>query len=147
MFPMHRNPAVRATMLPVLEKHSNVLTIEPLDYVQFIHLQKASHIVLTGSGGVQEEAPSLGRPVLVLRENTERPEAATAGTVRLVGTDADRIVQEVDRLMDDPDAYAAMAQVANPYGDGKAAERAVAAIEHLLGVGERLPDSAPSAGS
>lgn len=147
VFPMHRNPAVRATMLPVLEKHSNVLTIEPLDYVQFIHLQKASHIVLTDSGGVQEEAPSLGKPVLVLRENTERPEAVTAGTVRLVGTDADRIVQEVGRLMDDPDAYAAMAQVANPYGDGKAAERAVAAIEHLLGVGERLPDFAPSARS
>lgn len=145
VFPMHRNPAVRETMLPVLEKHSNVLTIEPLDYVQFIHLQKASHLVLTDSGGVQEEAPSLGKPVLVLRKNTERPEAVTAGTVRLVGTDADVIVDEVVRLMDDEAAYQGMAQVANPYGDGKAAGRAVAAIEELLGVGTRLPDFQPGA--
>ncbi len=100
----------------------------------------ASSVVLTDSGGVQEEAPSLGKPVLVMRENTERPEAVDAGTVRLIGTDEERIVAEVSRLVDDPAAYAEMANAVNPYGDGHAAERSVAAIAQLLGVGERLPD-------
>lgn len=143
VFPMHRNPAVRDIFLPVLDEHANVITIEPLDYVQFIHLQKVSHLVLTDSGGVQEEAPSLGKPVLVLRENTERPEAVTAGTVRLVGTDADRIVREVAVLMDNRIAYAEMAYSVNPYGDGLAASRAVAAIEELLGVGTRVENFEP----
>lgn len=143
VFPMHRNPAVRETFVPVLEKYPNVLTIEPLDYVQFIHLQKASHLVLTDSGGVQEEAPSLGKPVLVLRKNTERPEAVRAGTVKLVGTDVERICHEVAVLMDNPIAYAEMSHSVNPYGDGLAAHRAVAAIEHLLGVGQRVADFVP----
>ncbi|MGO4956320.1 non-hydrolyzing UDP-N-acetylglucosamine 2-epimerase [Luteococcus sp. Sow4_B9] len=143
VFPMHRNPAVREAMLPVLNEHENVITIEPLDYVQFIHLQKNAHLVLTDSGGVQEEAPSMGKPVLVLRNNTERPEAVTAGTVRLIGTDTERIVNEVARLMDNPIAYEEMAHAVNPYGDGLAARRAVAAIEQLLGVGTRVADFEP----
>lgn len=143
VFPMHRNPAVREIFMPVLEKHDNVITIEPLDYVQFIHLQKAAYLVLTDSGGVQEEAPSLGKPVLVLRENTERPEAVRAGTVKLVGTDVERICHEVAILMDNPIAYAEMSHSVNPYGDGLAARRAVAAIEQLLGVGKRVADFDP----
>ena len=140
VFPAHKNPLVRKAFKPVLKDLANVVLIEPLDYVEFIHLQKVSHLVLTDSGGVQEEAPSLGKPVLVLRNNTERPEAVTAGTVRLVGTDADRIVEEASRLMTDAAAYEAMAQVANPSGDGHAAQRSVAAIAELLGVGQRMTD-------
>lgn len=96
--------------------------------------------MLTDSGGVQEEAPSLGKPVLVMRENTERPEAVVAGTVKLVGTDRDRIVAEAKNLLDQPATYAAMANAVNPYGDGKAAERAVAAIAELVSVGKRVGD-------
>ena len=96
--------------------------------------------VLTDSGGVQEEAPSLGKPVLVMRENTERPEAVTAGTVTLIGTDEERIATEVDRLLNDDAAYRAMANAVNPYGDGRAAERTLAAIEQMFGVGQRIAD-------
>ena len=103
----------------------------------------ASTLVVTDSGGVQEEAPSLGKPVLVMRENTERPEAVTAGTVKLIGTEEDRIFGEVELLLDHPAAYAAMANAVNPYGDGKAAARAVAAIAQLLGIGERMEEFAP----
>ncbi len=140
VLPVHRNPVVRRAVLPHVEGHDNVLVTEPLAYGEFTRLMAASTVVLTDSGGVQEEAPSLGKPVLVMRENTERPEAVAAGTVRLIGTDEDRIVAEVSRLVDDPTAYAAMATAVNPYGDGHAAERSVAAIAHLLGVGQRLPD-------
>jgi UDP-N-acetylglucosamine 2-epimerase (non-hydrolysing) len=97
-----------------------------------------AHVVLTDSGGVQEEAPSLGKPVLVMRENTERPEAVHAGTVLLIGTDEERIVSEVSRLIHDQGHFAAMANAVNPYGDGKAAARTVAAIEELVGVGSRI---------
>ena len=140
VYPMHGNPAVRAQILPHLEGLDNVVLTESLDYNQFSHLIAASHIVLTDSGGVQEEAPSLGKPVLVLRENTERPEAVTAGTVKLIGTDTDRIVSEVSTLKDDVAAYQAMAMAVNPYGDGLAAQRSVAAIAALLGRGERMAD-------
>ncbi|PWD50869.1 UDP-N-acetylglucosamine 2-epimerase (non-hydrolyzing) [Serinibacter arcticus] len=140
VLPAHRNPQVRAAVLPAVEGLANVLVVEPLAYAEFAHLTHRSTVVLTDSGGVQEEAPSLGKPVLVMRENTERPEAVTAGTVRLVGTDPDRIVAEVDRLLSDREAYASMARATNPYGDGHAAVRGVAAIEHLLGVGTRRPD-------
>ena len=104
----------------------------------------ACTLVLTDSGGVQEEAPSLGKPVLVLRDTTERPEAVLAGTVRLVGTDPAVIVEEVSRLLVDPAAYAAMARAVNPYGDGGSAPRVRAAIEHHLGLGQRLPDWVPA---
>lgn len=142
VFPAHKNPLVRDAVVPMVAHLDNVLTVEPLDYPQFVHAQRWAHIVLTDSGGVQEEAPSFGKPVLVLRDNTERPEAVHAGTVRLIGTDQDRIVFETSRLIDDEAAYAAMSHAVNPYGDGRAAERSVAAIAALLGVGERIADFA-----
>ena len=143
VFPIHRNPLVRQAMMPALEGHDNILVIEPLSYAEFARLLARSHIVVTDSGGVQEEAPSLGKPVLVMRENTERPEAVTAGTVRLIGTDEQRIVDEVSELMTDDAAYVAMAKAVNPYGDGHASERSVAALQQLFGLGERLPDFSP----
>jgi UDP-N-acetylglucosamine 2-epimerase (non-hydrolysing) len=123
IFPVHLNPQVRAVMKAELAGLNNVALLEPLDYPQFARLLDISHLMLTDSGGVQEEAPALGKPVLVMRETTERPEGVAAGTARLVGTDADRIVRETNRLLDDPAAYAAMAQAHNPFGDGHAAER------------------------
>lgn len=140
LLPAHKNPLVRENVLPHLEGLKNVFVTEPLAYAEFAHVIAASRIVLTDSGGVQEEAPSLGKPVLVMRENTERPEAVDAGTVRLVGTDYDRIVEEVSALIDDEKHFASMANAVNPYGDGKAAARAVAAIEELFGLGKALPD-------
>lgn len=138
--PMHRNPLVRALIEPRLAGLENVLLTEPLRYDEFAHMMAASHVVLTDSGGVQEEAPSLGRPVLVMRDTTERPEGVEAGTVRLVGTDRATVVEQTLRLFDDPAAYAAMAGSVNPYGDGFAAPRCVGAIAELLGVGVRMPD-------
>lgn len=123
VFPVHPNPNVRAVMERALGGLANVHLIEPLDYPGFVSLLDASEIVLTDSGGVQEEAPSLGRPVLVMRETTERPEGVAAGTARLVGTDRVRIVSELTRLLDDRSAYEAMARAHNPFGDGHAAER------------------------
>ncbi|MCP3426194.1 UDP-N-acetylglucosamine 2-epimerase (non-hydrolyzing) [Rothia sp. AR01] len=140
VFPMHKNPKVRSAVLPQLEDLENVLTIEPLDYGEFTRLIGASRFVLTDSGGVQEEAPSLGKPVLVLRENTERPEAVTAGTVRLIGTDVERIVEEATALIEDEAHFASMANAVNPYGDGRASSRTEAALRSLFGEGERLPD-------
>lgn len=143
VLPAHRNPIVRQAILPAIDGAQNVVTTEPLAYPEFTRLLGESHIVLTDSGGVQEEAPSLSKPVLVMRENTERPEAIAAGTVRLIGTDEERIVAEVSALKDSEDSYRAMATVANPYGDGHAAERSIAAIAELLGVGSRIADFAP----
>lgn len=140
VLPAHRNPVVREAVLPHLRGLDNVIATEPLDYGEFTRLMALSHIVLTDSGGVQEEAPSLGKPVLVMRENTERPEAVTAGTVRLIGTEEDRVVDEVRRLLVDTDHYASMANAVNPYGDGHAAERCVAAIHELFGHGTRRAD-------
>ena len=140
VFPAHANPKVREVIIPVIDRFDNVVVCDSLDYPQFVHAQQWAKLILTDSGGVQEEAPSLGKPVLVLRENTERPEAVTAGTVKLIGTDTDAIVAHSMNLLDDPAAYAAMANAVNPYGDGHAAERSVAAIAALLGVGDRLPD-------
>ena len=133
VLPAHLNPVVRDVLLPILEGRSNVTITEPLDYGDFATLMSWSEVVLTDSGGVQEEAPSLGKPVLVMRETTERPEAVTAGTVRLVGTDEERIVAEVASLLTDPTAYTAMAQAVNPYGDGGAAARCVQAMENFFG--------------
>lgn len=123
IFPVHPNPHVRSAMEPILGKLSNVALIDPLDYPHFVRLLGMSSLVLTDSGGVQEEAPSLGKPVLVMRETTERPEGIEAGTARLVGTDKNRIVSEIFSLLDDEDAYNAMARAHNPFGDGRAAER------------------------
>ena len=142
VLPAHRNPVVRAAVLPVISALQNVLVLEPLPYGQFARLLGRAYLVLTDSGGVQEEAPSLGTPVLVMRENTERPEAVHAGTVRLIGTSEQRIVDEVNYLLDDPKHYASMANATNPYGDGRAAARAIAAVLQHAGLGTRLPDFA-----
>ncbi len=145
LLPAHLNPRVREVLLPPLEGLANVTVTEPLSYSDFALAMDRSSVMLTDSGGVQEEAPSLGKPVLVLRDTTERPEAVEAGTVRLVGTDEDLIVSEVSRLLTDPAAYSAMGRVVNPYGDGRAAERTRAAVEAFFGVGERLADFDPTA--
>jgi len=145
VLPMHLNPVVREVVLPALGDLDNALLLEPLAYGEFARLLSVADIVLTDSGGVQEEAPGLGKPVLVLRHDTERPEAVEAGTVKLVGTDGELIYAETSRLLDDASAYAAMANAVNPYGDGRAGARSAAAIAELLGVGVRLPEfsSAP----
>jgi UDP-N-acetylglucosamine 2-epimerase (non-hydrolysing) len=140
VLPAHKNPVVREAVLPALEGKVNVLVTEPLAYGEFTRLLSRAHIVLTDSGGVQEEAPSLGKPVLVMRDNTERPEAVEAGTVALIGTDEERIVREVQRLLHDQPHFDSMANAVNPYGDGKAAERTVAAMAKLMNVGSRLPE-------
>lgn len=144
LLPVHLNPAVREILLPHLQSLENVLITEPLGYTDFVGAMQAAEIVLTDSGGVQEEAPSLGKPVLVMRETTERPEAVTAGTVRLVGTDGDLIFDTVSTLLTDKSAYEAMAKAVNPYGDGHAADRCVMAIEHYFGLADRPRDFAPA---
>lgn len=140
ILPLHRNPAVREALLPEIEGRSNITLTEPLAYGEFTRLLAAANIVLTDSGGVQEEAPSLAKPVLVMRENTERPEAVVAGTVKLIGTDEEKIFESVTLLLNDAVAYEEMAMATNPYGDGQAAVRTVAAIAELLGVGTRMED-------
>lgn len=133
IFPVHLNPNVRAVMNQALGGLSNVALIEPLDYPHFVRLLSIAEIMLTDSGGVQEEAPALGKPVLVMRETTERPEGVSAGTARLVGTDATRIVTELFNLLDDKAAYEAMARAHNPFGDGQSAGRIVELIGHEIG--------------
>ncbi len=128
IYPVHPNPNVQAPVQRRLSDAPHVTLTPPLDYLTLVALMRRSTLILTDSGGIQEEAPSLGVPVLVLRETTERPEAVEAGVVRVVGTDAQRIVAETFRLLDDPAAHAAMARGANPYGDGHAAERIVLAL-------------------
>lgn len=127
VYPMHLNPNVRKPIREVFgEQHAdNMFFIEPLEYLSFVYLMEKSTIVLTDSGGIQEEAPGLGKPVLVMRDTTERPEALEAGTVKLVGTDYDKIVTEVSRLLDDVSYYEAMSKAVNPYGDGLACQRIV----------------------
>jgi UDP-N-acetylglucosamine 2-epimerase (non-hydrolysing) len=123
IFPVHMNPNVRAIMDAALRNLPNVALIEPLDYPNFAHLLSISHIILTDSGGVQEEAPALGKPVLVLRDTTERPEGITACTAKLIGTDKHRIISEVSNILNDDAAYSAMARAHNPFGDGYASQR------------------------
>lgn len=126
VYPVHRNPNVVGPVERILAGLPNVHLIEPLDYVPFVDLMRRAYLLLTDSGGIQEEGPSLGKPIIVMREKTERPEAVEAGTVRLAGTSEERIVAETVRLLDDPAARAAMARVHNPYGDGHASERIAA---------------------
>jgi UDP-N-acetylglucosamine 2-epimerase (non-hydrolysing) len=128
VYPVHLNPNVQQTVYPVLGQHPNILLLPPLDYLPMVQLMKRARLVLTDSGGLQEEAPGFGVPVLVMRQTTERPEGVQAGTVRLVGTQRSNIVAEARRLLDDPQAHAAMACAANPYGDGQAAVRIVQAL-------------------
>jgi UDP-N-acetylglucosamine 2-epimerase (non-hydrolysing) len=124
---MHLNPNVRKPIHEVFDGKSfpNMFFIEPLEYLSFVYLMERSTLVLTDSGGIQEEAPGLGKPVLVMRDTTERPEALESGTVHLVGTDYQKIVSEVSTLLDDPVAYEKMSKAVNPYGDGKACDRIV----------------------
>lgn len=127
-YPVHLSPRVRDVVLPLLGNHPRVELGEPLEYREFVREMNRAHIILTDSGGIQEEAPSLGKPVLVMRETTERPEGIDAGTVRLVGTDEDRIYSETARLLSDEAAYLEMAQARNPYGDGKATGRILSVL-------------------
>ncbi|MDD4721689.1 MAG: UDP-N-acetylglucosamine 2-epimerase (non-hydrolyzing) [Acidaminococcaceae bacterium] len=133
IFPMHKNPKVRAVAEEVLGHLERVHLIEPMDYEPFTNLMNRVDLVLTDSGGIQEEAPALGKPVLVLRDTTERPEALAAGTVRLVGTNKELVKQETSKLLDDPQYYSTMSEACNPYGDGKAAERIIKIILHNYG--------------
>jgi UDP-N-acetylglucosamine 2-epimerase (non-hydrolysing) len=131
VYPVHLNPNVQQPVNEILGDLANVHLTEPLDYEPFVYLLKHSHIVLTDSGGIQEEAPSLGKPVLVMRDVTERPEAIEAGTVRLVGANRERIVASVTELLDDEVSYKAMARAYNPYGDGKACERIISVLRMI----------------
>ncbi|MBS0176774.1 MAG: UDP-N-acetylglucosamine 2-epimerase (non-hydrolyzing) [Nitrospira sp.] len=125
IYPVHLNPNVREPVNRLLTGIENIHLTEPLDYLPFVYLMSRAHLILTDSGGIQEEAPSLGKPVLVMRETTERPEAVTAGTVRLVGADTKQIVNEINRLLNDEEAYRTMSRAHNPYGDGQACQRVV----------------------
>jgi UDP-N-acetylglucosamine 2-epimerase (non-hydrolysing) len=140
ILPMHKNPIVREPLQRILGAHPRVELVEPPDYLDFVRLMERAHLVLTDSGGVQEEAPALGLPVLVMRRTTERPEGVDAGTAKLVGTDREDIVREASALLGDQSAYDAMSHAANPYGDGQAGERIASAILHWAGRGERPAD-------
>jgi len=139
IFPVHKNPAVRSVVQQVLGNSQQVDLVEPMDYEPFVNLMARCHMVLTDSGGMQEEAPSLGKPVLVLRNTTERPEAVDAGTVRLVGTDRTAVRTETERLLADEAYYQAMAEAVNPYGDGLACGRIVQAIKHAYKLSDDRP--------
>jgi UDP-N-acetylglucosamine 2-epimerase (non-hydrolysing) len=132
VFPVHKNPAVREKVLQGLSQDSRVHLIEPLNYENFAHLMKHATLIITDSGGIQEEAPALGKPVLVARDNTERPEGVEAGTLKLVGLDAARIYDEANRLLTDQKAYDAMSTVKNPYGDGTSSKQIVTHLEKWL---------------
>ena len=139
-FPMHKNPRVRALAKEALEELERVHLFEPLDYAPFANLVGRMDLVLTDSGGLQEEAPALGKPVLVLRDTTERPEAVDAGTVKLVGSDTQLIVDTVSTLFTDADAYAEMEHAVNPYGDGHACARIIAALRYYFGLDAQRPE-------
>ena len=134
LLPLHRNPTVREPLQQLLGDHPRVVLTEPLDYDRLVTAMKGCTLLLTDSGGLQEEAPALGKPVLVLRRTTERPEAVDAGTARLVGTDPGVMLEEASRLLSDPDAYEAMSRAVNPFGDGKASGRILESCRCLLGV-------------
>lgn len=142
--PMHRNQIVRDVLVDGLAGLESMVLCEPLDYHEFCHVMNRAHLIVSDSGGVQEEAPALGKPVLVLRDNTERPEAIAAGTSLLVGTNTERVYGTVSQLLDDPALWSQMATAINPYGDGLAAARCVATIAAEFGVGERPVDFVPA---
>lgn len=134
VFPVHKNPAVRSVVNEELAGLDRVILTEPLDYEPFANLMNHAYLILTDSGGIQEEAPSLGKPVLVVRNTTERPEAVTAGTVKLVGTDYAKVYDEMNKLLDDKEYYRSMAEAVNPYGDGLASQRIVQKIRQIFGL-------------
>ena len=135
LYPVHPNPNVREPALTLLSGNDRIILCDPLDYVPFVAAMQRAHIILTDSGGVQEEGPALGKPVLVMREETERPEAVDAGVVKLVGTDEERLVGEVQALLSDDDVYGRMSKHASPYGDGHAAQRIAKIVDHFLHTG------------
>ena len=139
VFPVHRNPLVRQAVKEVLDGVPGIHLVDPMEYEPFTNLMARSAIVLTDSGGIQEEAPSLGKPVLVLRDTTERPEAVEAGTVKLVGTDEEKIFHAAYELLTDEKAYKAMAEAVNPYGDGHSAERIADALLYIEGLSDKKP--------
>lgn len=141
--PLHLNPVVRQSIEPVLAARENVILCDPLPYGQMARLISRADLILTDSGGIQEEAPSFGKPVLVVRDTTERPEAVEAGTVEVIGTNEEIIYTKARRLLDDPAAYAAMARAINPYGDGRATERTIEALRWYMGSGARPADWDP----
>jgi UDP-N-acetylglucosamine 2-epimerase (non-hydrolysing) len=132
VYPVHLNPNVQDPVNQILKNQPNITLIEPVDYLSFVHLMSKSYLILTDSGGIQEEAPSLGKPVLVMRETTERPEAVEAGTAKLVGIDKNLIINETEKLLRDKEYYKQMANAINPYGDGRATVRIMQIIEHNL---------------
>ncbi len=134
VYPVHLNPNVQQPVRSILSGHDNIHLIDPQDYLPFVYLMDRAYLIVTDSGGIQEEAPALGKPVLVTRETTERPEAIASGTARLVGTDTARIVREAEMLLDDSAAYLSMAHAHNPYGDGQACRRIVEALKTALSV-------------
>ena len=140
VFPVHKNPKVREVVNEELGGLAKVHLIDPLDYEPFANLMHRAHLILTDSGGVQEESPALGKPVLVLRDTTERPEAVDAGTVKLIGTDRERVYEEAKKLLTDKAEYSRMAESVNPYGDGKAAARIIQAILYHYGLADGRPD-------
>lgn len=139
VFPVHRNPLVRQVVKEVLDGVPGIHLVDPMEYEPFTNLMARSAIILTDSGGIQEEAPSLGKPVLVLRDTTERPEAVASGTVKLVGTDEDKVYNTAYKLLTDEEAYREMAESINPYGDGHTSERIVQAILYFYGISEKKP--------
>lgn len=134
LYPVHKNPIVRKSIEPVFERNDRLINIEPLDYVPFVYAMQKCFLILTDSGGVQEEAPSLGKPVLIMRTNTERPEAVEAGAAKLVGTTTNGIVEGARELLKNSESYSKMACAINPFGDGKASQRIISAIEAFLSV-------------
>jgi UDP-N-acetylglucosamine 2-epimerase len=139
VFPVHLNPIVREVVYPILGRTKNAILVEPLPYSEFVNLMARSYLILTDSGGIQEEGPSLGKPVLVLRKVTERPEAVKYGTVKLVGLDPSKITSTARTLLDDKKAYHRMASATNPYGDGHASRRSIQALEYFFGFSKKNP--------
>lgn len=142
VYPVHLSPAVRETVMPLLSDQERIVLTDPVGLLDMHNLMARSYLVLTDSGGLQEEAPALGKPVLVLRRETERPEAVEAGTVKLAGIEKRDIVRLAQELLDDPGAYAAMAKAVNPYGDGHASERIVQAVKQFTGLSAKPPETA-----
>ncbi|HEC92819.1 MAG TPA: UDP-N-acetylglucosamine 2-epimerase (non-hydrolyzing), partial [Candidatus Atribacteria bacterium] len=140
IFPIHKNPEIRKNVNKILKNRRRVLLLDTLDYKDMVNLMCKSYIILTDSGGIQEEAPSLGKPVLVLRNETERPEAVEAGVVKLIGTNSKKIIEEVKELLDNKDRYRKMIRHINPYGDGKASERIVKRILYYFNLIDQSPD-------
>ena len=136
VYPVHLNPNVQKPVHEILSDIKNIYLIEPLQYEQFIYMMNKSYFIITDSGGVQEEAPSLGKPVLVMRDTTERPEALEAGTVKLVGTDTELIIEEAQKLIDNNEEYNKMSKAHNPYGDGKSCERIINFFQDIIKKGD-----------